>query len=857
MADPRSTYQQELSSYWVYESRVAALFGMILVPAGSTLDWFSYPEHFLPFFLLRLLVDLILLGAIALYATELGHRYVRLLTLGWLLIIQLMICYMILNTGGAQSTYYAGLNLSVLVAGVVLPSSLFEVVLFMVATLMLYLLTCIASGATIEDLHSIFNNTFFLSTTGVIVAVSAYFMEKRRFREFQLKYQLAISNRELEEIDRQKTQFFANVSHELRTPLTLILAPVQEMLETGRRWPDEVASRLGVVRDNALRLLKLVNDLLDVIRLEEGKEQLERVPVDLNGMLSALVDGMTHLADTKEITLTRELCDERLVVRGDTRALEKIFVNLLNNAIKFTDTGGSIRVESRLQRARAWVSVSDTGIGIPSEEQPHIFSRFHQVDGSSTRRFRGTGLGLALVKEMTERMDGEVSVESAPGEGTTMHVVFDVYDALDDELPEEVADDAIEALHRLAERKGGVVVEEPSQHPLDEDHELDDHRPRLLVVEDEPDMRRYLTDLFDDEYQMMLARTGREGLEVALSRAPDLILLDLMLPELDGLEVCRRVRAAGGRRAKIMLLTARVDEQSKLTALEYGADDFLTKPFSSVEVRTRLRNLLQTSRLEHDLAERNQRLEATLVELKSTQSQLIQSEKLNALGSLAAGLLHEVNNPLNYSLTAIQLLRADPGISGNELLDEVVGDIDEGMQRIRAIVSDLRAFAYPSEAERQAPFTLAEACESALRFVAHDLKDVEVDNRIPAQLAVLGSKSHIAQVLMNLLNNAAQAVTSVDRPGRIGISADLSGERVHVQVSDNGVGMNEETAQRVFEPFFTTRDVGEGMGLGLSVCHTIVGNHGGNLSVTSKPGEGSRFAFDLAAAALGSESHAP
>ncbi len=373
--------------------------------------------------------------------------------------------------------------------------------------------------------------------------------------------------------------------------------------------------------------------------------------------------------------------------------------------------------------------------------------------------------------------------------------------------------------------------------------------PTVLVVEDEPDMRRYLVNILEDEYRVLEARTGTAGLKLACESQPNLILLDLMLPEIDGLEVCKRIRQEKScKGVKIMLLTARVDEESKLAALDRGADDFLTKPFSTVEVKTRLRNLLDTAMLERDLMLQNDNLQQALKKLESTQSQLIQSEKLNALGSLAAGLFRmRSTTPLNYSLTALQLIRGDATIRDNELVQEVIGDIDEGMQRVRVIVSDLRAFAYPSEADMRSPFDVREALESAERFTAHELSGIAVESELPKDTFVVGSKTHITQVLVNLLANSAKAIkqTEGNRPGEIRVTGSIGDARLTLTVADNGVGMDEKTVEHIFDPFFTTRDVGEGMGLGLSICHTIVGNHGGRFVVRSKPGEGSELSFYL------------
>ena len=199
-------------------------------------------------------------------------------------------------------------------------------------------------------------------------------------------------------MNEERARFFSNISHEFRTPLTLILAPVQDLLQSGARLPDAVAVPLSVIRDNALRLLKLVNELLEIIRLEDGKGNLESVPVELNRSVTGIVDSMVHLADSKDLRLERTLGEGTLFTRGDPRAVEKVFVNLLSNAVKFTPPGGQVRVSTERVGAVARVSVSDTGIGIGSGDQASVFERFRQADGSTTRRFRGTGLGLALVE---------------------------------------------------------------------------------------------------------------------------------------------------------------------------------------------------------------------------------------------------------------------------------------------------------------------------------------------------------------------------------------------------------------------------------------------------------------------------
>ncbi|HYW77609.1 MAG TPA: ATP-binding protein, partial [Gammaproteobacteria bacterium] len=409
-------------------------------------------------------------------------------------------------------------------------------------------------------------------------------------------------------------------------------------------------------------------------------------------------------------------------------------------------------------------------------------------------------------------------------------------------------DDPLAHIHRAAEQVSALPLESAELDMEEQDLQDEDGRPLVAVVDDEPDMRRYLVEALRRDYRVLQAADGEAGLELVRGHRPAVAVLDLMLPRMDGATVCRHIKEAEATRAtKVIVLTARMDESVKLEVLKQGAEDFLTKPFSGVEVRTRIGNLVQTAALEKDLRSRNRDLEQTLADLRRTESQLIQSEKLNALGSLAAGLLHEINNPLNYALTALQVAKADPALSDNEDLTDVLADVDEGMQRIRSIVGDLRAFAYPSS-NQQADFDFEQALKSALQFTAHELRGVEVEQALDESLDVIGSRGHIVQVLVNLLTNAAKSLNKVDdgREPKVRIAARASDDgRLLVSVRDNGVGMTQETLARIFDPFFTTRDVGEGMGLGLSICHTIIKNHGGELRAHSEVGQGAEFTFDL------------
>jgi two-component system sensor histidine kinase PhcS len=253
----------------------------------------------------------------------------------------------------------------------------------------------------------------------------------------------------------------------------------------------------------------------------------------------------------------------------------------------------------------------------------------------------------------------------------------------------------------------------------------------------------------------------------------------------------------------------------------------------------------QEFRLRHELDVNNVELASTLKRLKETEVQLVQSEKMNALGKLSAGLLHEVNNPLNFTFMALQM--AEQEAADNASLKETLADIGQGMTRIRSVISDLRAFAYPSKLAEEVEFSLDDALTTAKRLTAHELGTLPVESESLAGVTAIGAKTQVVHVFMNLLINSAHAVRPKDlgRAPKITVSAQVNGGRITVSVRDNGVGIPKENLPRIFEPFFTTKQPGEGTGLGLSISHTIVKNHGGEMHVASELGQWTEVSFDL------------
>jgi C4-dicarboxylate-specific signal transduction histidine kinase len=301
------------------------------------------------------------------------------------------------------------------------------------------------------------------------------------------------------------------------------------------------------------------------------------------------------------------------------------------------------------------------------------------------------------------------------------------------------------------------------------------------------------------------------------------------------------------------MLTARADDETKLQALAAGASDFLSKPFSTAELRVRLKNLVDTHRLQKALTWQNQKLEATLEQLKETELQLVQSEKLASLGRMSAGIIHEINNPINFAKTGLYTLtRQARHVPETERADyeETLRDIEEGLTRVAGIVSDLRAFTHPQGGLIE-EVDVSQCVAGALRFLAAEWKDrVEVHNEIAPGFSVHANRNKLIQVFVNLLQNSLDAVharTDPSQPPAIRISTSEAEDVKRVVFWDNGVGIGAQDLGKIFDPFFTTKDVGQGTGLGLSICYRIITEFGGRILARTEPGQFCEFTLEFPA----------
>jgi signal transduction histidine kinase/CheY-like chemotaxis protein/AraC-like DNA-binding protein len=386
------------------------------------------------------------------------------------------------------------------------------------------------------------------------------------------------------EIDKAKSAFFANISHEFRTPLTLIKGPVQNLMEEFSDRPS-VKKQLKLIQHNADLLLRLINQLLDLAKLEAGTVKVNTIKSDLNYFLTVTIDSFSSNAKQKEIEFNFKLPGIRYDISFDKDKVETIVTNLVGNAVKFTPAKGRVDIDARVDIADSTsagqlvVTISDTGIGIPAEDQTKIFERFYQLNEGGAHKEVGSGIGLALVKELTELLGGSLKVKSEPGKGSEFCVtlpvqILSVASEVEIPVPLNVSDSHIEI-------------------EVDNDKVAKNGRAKLLVVEDNAELRRFIISTLRSEYSFFEAADGKAAFVIALQETPDLIISDVMMPEMDGVTMTAKLKKdIRTSHIPVILLTAKATEEAKITGLNTGADDYLVKPFNNEELVLKVRNMI-------------------------------------------------------------------------------------------------------------------------------------------------------------------------------------------------------------------------------------------------------------------------
>ncbi|MBW4625074.1 MAG: response regulator [Brasilonema octagenarum HA4186-MV1] len=656
----------------------------------------------------------------------------------------------------------------------------------------------------------------------------------------------------LAELDRAKTAFFSNVSHEFRTPLTLILNPLEQVIaQTHSSLLPEQHEQLNIVQRNAMRLHKLVNTLLDFSRIEADRIQAVYEPTDLAQFTAELASVFRSAIETAGLQLIVDCPPLSSPVYVDREMWEKIVLNLISNAFKFTFTG-EIAVSLHPIGDKVELKIQDTGTGIPPEELPRIFERFHRIRGVQARSHEGSGIGLALVQELVHLHGGAVSVASMVGVGTTFTVTLPTGSS---HLPTEQisatrtlistsvdAGPYVEEMQRWIpqeeggkEERGSEGGREPEKFPHSLPLSVSDSSAtgRILLVDDNADMRDYLARLLSKHWHIQAANNGAAALAAIAEQPPDLVLTDVMMPEMDGFQLLSALRTNPQTKGiPIILLSARAGEEAAIEGLQAGADDYLIKPFSARELVTRVHSHLQMSHLRQELS-----------------SNRMKNEFL-------ATVTHELHTPLVSILGWTRLLRSSQIDRATALraLDTIERSAKNQAKLIENLL-DISTIISGKVCLDHKPVKVTPIIKEVIHTILPNAKakgiDIVVETRggtsLQWDVSVLGDSNRLQQIVTNLLDNA---IKFTQLRGRVEVRLDTVDSWCSIQVKDTGIGISADFLPHVFERFtqaeVPSRHLPGGLGLGLAIARQLVELHGGTIEAASEgEGRGATFTVKL------------
>ena len=653
----------------------------------------------------------------------------------------------------------------------------------------------------------------------------------------------------LAELDRAKTAFFSNVSHEFRTPITLMLGPLEDALsDTEEKLSERQRSRQELVHRNALRLLKLVNSLLDFSRIEAGRIDAIFESTELGKFTRDLASVFRSAIEKAGIRFLVNVPDLNVPVFVDREMWEKIVLNLLSNALKFTFEG---EIEMKLEPAGNGVafSIRDTGTGIPEKEQGNLFRRFHRIEGAKGRSHEGTGIGLALIHELVRFHGGSIAVKSSEGLGSEFTVTLPLGSAHlpSDQLGKKretsatdlrsaaFVEEAMGWFSRSGRpgeysgisglEKGSMELSVPSKRSS----------ARLLLADDNADMRDYVSKVLSSYWTVETCSNGEAALESIRRSVPDLVISDVMMPKLDGFELLRILREdESTRELPVILLSARAGEESRIEGLNKGANDYLVKPFSAKELLARVQSQIEISRIRREASEALRRRAEELARSNAELSQF------------AYVASHDLKEPLRVVRTHLQFVQK---LVGKQLEETPLKHMQFAMDassRMYDLINDLLEYARVGVSEEKATAVpVGEALGDVLETLATSINEAGATVYVGELPIVHAVPAQARQLLQNLIANAIKYRT--EHPLKVSVSAETNGSFAILSVRDNGIGFDPQYSNKIFELFqrLHHREKYPGTGIGLSICKKIVEQHGGKIWAESCPGEGSVFKFML------------
>ncbi|MBN2535026.1 MAG: response regulator [Spirochaetales bacterium] len=622
-------------------------------------------------------------------------------------------------------------------------------------------------------------------------------------RELTLITRKAIDAKtEIEKMSRQKTDFFVNLTHETKTPLTLIKFYFDRYIKTHGDPED-----LHIVKQNIEKLQRDMVNFLDSEKLIKGQIFYNHdQSINVSQMLQQKIVLFKEIAGKKNIVINSDIMND-LYIKSDSFAFDRIINNLLDNAIKYTGEHGTINVSLVEKDNAICLIVKDNGIGISEERLNVIYDPYYQLSHKK-RNIQGIGMGLFIVKKIVESLDAKIDIESALDKGTAFTITFKKLEINNKQI-EQDTNDVSSPLHT------GISMSELKEYGIS------DKKYNILIVEDNYDLLRFMQTEMANIFNVYIAGNGKQGLEkLTAIPKPEVIISDIMMDEMDGYEFLNKLKQKKEYSdIPLIFLTAKTSITEKIKGLSEGAIDYVFKPFTMEEINTKIHSIIRNNNIRRLLYEK---------------------DKYASLGMLLSGISHEILNPL--SAINAPLVNLKNYLSSLEIehtkTDNYINTIEANSKRISTIIKNLKMLYYSNEVAIE-KINLKSFIEPIKKIFAGKIKErITITSEIDPDFEIPANKNLLRQIIINLISNAIDAIK---QDGNIIVESGTGYEKKTISIIDNGIGMDEKQKARIFDAFYTTKDIGKGTGLGLFIVKDLVLKLGWNIEVDSKPDRGSRF----------------
>ncbi len=852
----RKLYIVELNNINLSAARTLALCAAIvyILFYFTGLDHLVYPHKVSFFLIIRLIVSSFCIVIFLISKFKLFEKSGAILSSAVIIACGFGISMMIRKLG-YDSTYYAGFNI-VYLATVIIPSPVHICLFACFSVFTSYLLPIFIFDMDHLDLKSFINNTQFQFFTIILASVISHFQFSIRRREIINRLTITKQAEELEERDKYKREFISNITHELKTPLSIVIGNVDLILETLGEQQPEIMDQARQVQQAAFQLANHVDRIIAVSNIDDPAVKLDLQNYNYCGVVQNIFSIFLHKAQQEKLAYTLNCPDKPLVVNVDIVRIEEVLTNLVQNAFKFTDEGGSVTVAVATDGQQVLTEVADTGVGISKEKQANIFDRLFQADGALSKRHGGMGLGLYIVKKNIEMLGGTVEVDSCEGKGTSFRFTLPLY--IDQTVPvknepytgherrqtqrRSGRDRRADERRRMFEYQQSMGLDDLAKMSftgnIDMFEGMNPSQPTILIVEDNPGMMKVVIEALRHDYNLLLGRDAFEALD-KLNRHSgkvSLILSDIMMPGMSGFDFCVKVMEKEECRSiPLIFVTALMSEEDQLRGFGLGATDYITKPYNMKILKEKVDHWISRRRYETILKDMSQELEARVQ----------QASRVKDI------IFHEIRNPMAVISAAdslIAMVKEKNGAAMNDpKIDKYLESLRQGVESLNSVLETTRQLDIGAMAVRK-PESLETIISEAVLQTRHLMGDSRLTMHIDSvrDIIVKADRRMLVQVLINVIRNAAEAITEKNPPegGTVIIACTRSGHgQIALKISDNGIGMDEDVRENLFRFKYTTKR--DGTGIGLHLSNLLIKLHEGSMRVESTRGAGSHFIIYL------------